>query len=276
MESTDNSPQNQAPPKKPASKTIPGIILRLILVFTAGCLVGAVIYFSASGWIPYLDQTVFEPIESNQQKVLELQATQEALESQLSSLQAALDSSQSGASSAVEATLDQFSADLGSMQSQIETNTYLAGTLSPAMIATVAAQQDSNTRFLSAVATAQMRDSGNRQEIELLRSLELMTWAHQYILHDNYGLAENELKIARENLSIMITRVPARQRVVVLEMLNLVDECLADLPSRPVIAAEKLQLAWHMGVNEFFELNSYDQSGPITPTPYLTPTPTPN
>lgn len=283
MEAADNSPQKPTKQPKPASKTFPGIILRLILALTAGCLVGGAIYFTASGWIPYLDQRVFQPIDSNQAKVQELQATQKALELQISSLQATLNGNQSGgAGSDIAATLnamgmslDQLSEDVVHMQSEVDNNTYYAGTLSPALIATVSARQESNTRNLSALATAQMRDSGNRQEIELFRTLELLTWAHQYILHDNYGLAENELEIARDNLSVMITRVPPKQRVVVLEMLNLVDQCLADLPSRPTLAAEKLQIAWRMGVIEFPNESLHDQGGTITPTLYITPTSTP-
>jgi hypothetical protein len=273
MDTVDNSPKKPDKQPKPASKTIPGILLRVILVLVAGCLVGAVIYFAASGWVPYLDQRVFQPIDTNQALVQELKATQNALEIQISSLQATINGNQSETESDTAATLDQLSEDVVNMQSEVDNNTYYGGTIAPALIATVSARQDSNSRNLSALATAQMRDSGNRQELELLRTLELLTWAHQYILHDNYGLAENELDAARDNLSVMITMVPPKQRVVVLEMLNLVDQCIADLPSRPAVAAEKLQLAWHMGVTEFQNDSSYDQGGTVTPTPYITPTP---
>ncbi len=290
METVDNSPEKPAKQPKPTSKTIPGILLRIILVFAAGCLVGAVIYFAASGWVPYLDQRVFQPIDTNQALVQELKATQNALEIRISSLQATLDGDQSDAGSDIAATLDamgmsldQLSEDVVHIQSAVDTNTYYAITLSPALITTVSARQESNSRNLSALATAQMRDSGNHQELELLRTLELLTWAHQYILHDNYGLAENELETARDNLSVMIEQVPPKQKVVVLEMLNLVDQCIADLPSRPAVAAEKLQLAWRMGVTEFQNESLYDQGGTVTPTPYITPTtstptptPTPN
>ena len=266
----ENSPQNKTNTPKPASKTFPGIILRLILVFTAGCLVGAVVYFAASGWIPYLDQRIFQPIDANQAKIQELQATQGALEGQITSLQVLLDA---GLSGGVQATVDQLSDDLVSMQIQVESNTYYAGTVSPALIATVSVRQQSNERFISAIATAQMRDAGNRQEIELLRSLNSLTWAHQYILHDNYGLAKNELEVARDNLTAMITRIPPKPRVVVIEMLKLVEECITDLPSRPAIAADKLQLAWQMGISEFPDQSFFDQGMTITPTPYVTPTP---
>ena len=275
MEVVESSPQEPKKQSKPASKTIPGVLLRLILVFTVGCLVGAVIYFAASGWVPYLDQRVFQPIDTNQALVQELQATQRALEIQLSSLQATIDGAQSGDEADIAAALDQLSEDIIQIQSEVDNNTYYAGTVAPALIATISAGQESNTRYLSALATAQMRDSGNRQEIELFRTLEIMTWAHQYILHNNYGLAENELGTARDKLSEMITRVPPKQRVVVLEMLNLVDQCIADLPSKPAVAAEKLQLAWHMGTTDFPSEPLYSQGGTITPTLYITPTSTP-
>jgi|GEM_PF-1982830 len=275
MESAENVPQNSNKQPKPASTRIPGILLRVILVFIVGCLVGAVIYFAASGWVPYLEQRVFQPIDTNQALVQELQATQNALEAQISSLEATLDGDQYGAGSDIAAALDQLSEDVDQMGLEVENNTYYAGTLGPAMIATVSVRAESNSNNLSALATAQMRDSGSRQEIELLRTLEYLTWAHQYILHANYGLAENELKTARESLSFMITRVPPQQRLVALEMLNLVDQCISDLPSRPVVAAEKLQLAWHMGVSDFPEESLYIEPGTITPTPYITLTNTP-
>jgi len=275
MEAVPNSPQEPNKQPKPASKTIPGILLRLILVFVTGCLVGAAIYFAASGWVPYLDQRVFQPIDTNQTLVRELQATQNALEIQLSSLQATIDGAQTGAESHITEALDQLAEDILQIQSAVDNNTYYAGTLSPALIATVSARQESNARNLTALATAQMRDSGNRQEIELLRIMDLFTWAQQYILHDNYGLAENELGTARDYLSEMITSVPPKQRVVVLEMLNLVDQSIADLPSRPAVAAEKLQLAWHLGAAGFPGEPLDNQGGTITPTLYITPTSTP-
>jgi hypothetical protein len=280
MENVKNPPENTPKQPKPASRTIPGIILRLILVVGVGCLIGSVIYFAASGWVPYLDERIFQPIDTNQALVKELQATQSALEDQITSLQSTLADNQSGAGPEIAATLDQIAENIGLMQSDIDTNTYYAITQAPALIATVSARQESNSRNLSALATAQMRDSGNSIDIELLRNLELLSWAHQYMLHNNYGLAEGELSIARENLSNLVTKVPPKQRVVIIEMLNLVDECLADLPARPTLAAEKLQLAWHLGVSEFPYGSLTEPSGTISPTisitPSITPTPTPN
>ena len=109
MDTVDNSPKKPDKQPKPTSKTIPGILLRLILVLVAGCLVGAVIYFAASGWVPYLDQRVFQPIDTNQALVQELKATQNALEIQISSLQTTVDGNQSETESDIAATLDQLS-----------------------------------------------------------------------------------------------------------------------------------------------------------------------
>lgn len=280
MDTVDNSPPTPPKQSKPVSKRFPGIVVRLFLVLIVGCLVGAVVYFAASGWIPYLDERIFQPIDSNQALVKELKATQSSLEDQIISLQSTLEDDQSGAGPELAATLDQISEDISKIQSDVESNTYYAGTLAPAMIATVTYKQESNTRNLSALATAQMRDSSNGRELELLRILDLLTWGHQYILHDNFGLAENELNTARDKLSTLVTKVPPKERVVVIEMLNLVDGCLADLPSRPTLAAEKLQLAWHLGVSEFQVETTLGQDGTVTPTlyitPTLTPTPTPN
>ena len=139
METVDKSPQKPYKQPKPTSKTIPGILLRLILVLVAGCLVGAVIYFAASGWVPYLDQRVFQPIDTNQALVQGLQATQNTLEIQISSLQATINGNQSETESDTAATLDQLSEDVVNMQSEVDNNTNYGGTIAPALIATVSA-----------------------------------------------------------------------------------------------------------------------------------------
>ncbi|MCJ7734033.1 MAG: hypothetical protein MUP11_05755 [Anaerolineales bacterium] len=272
----------QPRPQKPASRTAPGILLRLVLALIAGTLIGAVVYFAAVGWIPYLDQRIFQPIDNNRENLNELEATQMVLESQIEILMETLESYQTQIDLGIQSTLEvlnlsitQLSDDVGEMQSDIDHNTYYGGTVIPAILATVSAKQDSTDRNLSALATAQMRESGTSQEIDLLRILELFSRANQDLLHDNYGQAEEELLAAQAILQKLELNLPASQRVISIEILGLVNQIIADLPSKPVLAAEKLQLAWQMGINGFPEPAWENQTGTVTPTPNITPSPTP-
>jgi hypothetical protein len=256
----------------------------LILVFGAGILVGAVIYFSAAGWIPYLDQRIFQPIDANQAQIQELLDKQQALQDEISSIQEALDS---GSGTGIEATLGaiglsmtDLTNDINDLQSAVNTNTYLSGTLIPGMLATQNARQESFSRNLSAIATAQRQNFGFRQELALIRILEVLLQANQYLLHDNYGLAEDNLETARDILNTTSESVTAQQRIVLLEMLTLIEGAITDLPSRPSLAGEKIQLAWQLGINGLPTPDWIGQSGTLTPTPYIDPsitaTPTPN
>ncbi len=282
MEIDQNPAAKPAKTKKPASKTFPGIVLRLILVLVVGVVVGAVVYFAAVGWVPYLDQRIFQPLDENQGKIQELQGTQQALEHQVSSLLETLSANQSLIDQGVQSTIDsldqgmiQLAEDIEYMQVAVNNNTYYGGTLYPAILATLSAEQTSNSMNLSALATAQMNSAGIFQEVELLRILDLLSQANQFILHNNYGLAENQLTIAQNKLKILEGNTSANQRVIILEMLNLIEQSSTDLPAQPSLAAEKLQLAWLLGINGFPKPASYDQSVTTTPTPNLTPSTTP-
>ncbi len=57
-------------------------------------------------------------------------------------------------------------------------------------------------------------------------------------------------------------------------MLNLVDQAIIDLPAKPALAAEKLELAWQLGINGLPQLDEGGYTGTITPTPYFQTSPT--
>ena len=73
-----------------------GVLLRLILAGLAGTLIGVVVYYSAAGSIPYLEQRIFGPLQENSSEIREARSTQEAAVALLSDLQAELEDRQSG------------------------------------------------------------------------------------------------------------------------------------------------------------------------------------
>ncbi len=284
---TTPSPETKKPQITP-KKSIGGIILRLMITIIAAVVLGAVIYFSAVGWIPYLDNRVFQPIDANQKMVQELKETQQSLEDQIQRLSETLEYNQTMLGEGINAyqsTLDGLEQDLQMLQHEVisvqatfELTSHTI-TVYPQALATLTAKQDANARHLNTLATAQFSSTGIRQEIELLRILELLSRANQYLLHSNFGLAEETLKTAKLELTKLRENLPGFQREVITNILDLVDQVVVDLPAKPALAAEKLELAWQVGINGLPQLGLGDNTGTITPTPSvqtsLTSTPTP-
>jgi len=282
MEPEDKTSQDPTPPKKPPSRTVPGVVLRIILVLITGTVIGGVIYFSAVGWIPYFDQRIFQPIDSHQQEIRRLRATQESLETQIAGLSTAVDAVRSGelqpTQQALTTNLSDLENALDSLETRVDENSYYSATLNPSLLSTAAAKQQSFDRNLSALATAQMEDARKSQEIDLLKVLILLNRTKQYLMDDNFGLAEDTLTTIQEYL-LKLGSSPAGLDQRVSELLGLINGASADLPYRPEIAADKLELAWELTLTGL--LNPAGR-GTVTPTPFspnpqdITPTPTPN
>lgn len=279
---TNPSPESNKPQNKPKI-SIGGILLRLMVTFIAAVILGAVIYFSVVGLIPYLDNRVFQPIDDNQAMVHELKETQKALEDQILELSETLEFNQTllgEGISAYQSTLDDMQQniqtlhhDVISVQEDFDYRGYTI-TVYPQMMATLSAKQIANSRNLDALATAQFNSSSINQDLDLLRILELLSRANQFLLHSNFGQAEEALLAARLDLLNLQESLPYYQRELISNMLNLVDQVIADLPSKPALAAEKLDLAWQLGINGLPQLDEEGYSGTITPTPYIQISPT--
>ncbi|MEE9599258.1 MAG: hypothetical protein V3V66_02245, partial [Anaerolineales bacterium] len=247
-------------------------------------LLGAVIYFSAVGWIPYLDNRIFQPIDNNLTQLQELVETQSVIEDQIASILATLDTSQSAqeeSTSLHQATLEALQQDLQQLKDNTDNlftavsgNTYMSTQIQLQM-ATLTAKQSANDRHISALATVQMSRIGIYEEIELLKVLDLLSRANQFLLHSNYGQAEEILQSALIELTELQERLPGFQQDAISSILDLVEQTIIDLPAKPTLAAEKLELAWQLGITGLPQLGYGEFVGTVTPTPYLTPTPTP-
>ena len=281
------SPQIEKPQRTP-NKSIGGILLRLLLTVIAAVILGAIIYFSAVGWIPYLDNRVFQPIDNNSAHLQELVETQSILEDQVASLLATLDTSQAAqeeGTTLYQSTLESLGEDIQQLKDNTDNlltavsgNTYIATQIQLQM-ATLTAKQSANERHISALATAQMSRTGIYEEIKLLKVLDLLSRANQFLLHSNYGQAEEILQSAKIELTDLQERLPGFQQDLISNILDLVEQTIIDLPAKPTLAAEKLELAWQLGITGLPQLSYGENFGTVTPTMYLnpdlTPTPTP-
>jgi len=285
MDSNAQPPEVKTGKKDRSGKTLLGFLLRFLLVLAAGAVIGAAVYFSSAGWIPYLEQRIFEPIESNQSQIQDLRQTQNALENQLSSLQSALAESELVKYQDLASTLTAMESEMALaagkdaiLEEKIDSLIAQSYTQIPALVATINANQQKSDQHIAALATAQMGYSQSRFEINLVRVMSLLSRANQFLLHDNYGLAEKDLVTAYDILLELDETQPGRQPNQLPELIRLIEEAADDLPARPSLAKGKVDLAW-----ELIMLGLDSQTGAelqATPSPTIfepnTPTPTPN
>ena len=276
------SPETNKSPIR-QKKSIGGILLRLMITIITAVILGAVIYFSVVSLIPYLDNRVFQPINDNQAKVQELKETQQALEDQILELSETLEFNQTllgDGISAYQSALDNLQLDLQKLQNEVisvqEAFDHRGHTITvyPQILATLSAKQIANSLHLDILATAQFNSSGVNQDLDLLRILELLSRANQFLLHSNFGQAEETLLAAKLDLLNLQESLLYFQYDVISSMLNLVDQAIIDLPAKPALAAEKLELAWQLGINGLPQLDEEGYTGTITPTPYIQTSPT--
>lgn len=268
--------ENQNKPT-PFSRTIPGVILRIFLVLIVGGVIGAVVYFSAAGWVPYLEQRLFEPIVSNQDQIQGLVATQGALESQVAFLLEDLRENQVINNQDLESVFATAEGGIDQVRGAVETVNAYSLTEVPKILATITADQQANEYHISALATAQGEYLRDGFESEQLMILALLSRANQFMLHANYGLAEDQLLAVQQVLLEMNDDLDSWQLVQALELASLIEGAITDLPDQPTLASGKLEVAWQLALLGFQALPT--QAPSATPSPAVegsvTPTPTP-
>jgi len=248
--------------------SFPGILLRLVLAAVIGLIIGAVIYFGSAGWIPYLEQRIFQPLDKNKADINLLLETQQAAELLISQHQEQIHNLQATMVS-LENDLNNRFEDNSALREAVDVNTdfVLQGTQT---IATLDASINSINRNLSALATAQMRRSFLQSDLSLLKVVDLLTLADQQLLHANYGQAQHQLTLAGIELGLLQDISPPHYQSHILAIKDLVLGASADLPEEFTLSSDKIQLARQLALQGFPGL-----TGTITATPYHTPSRTP-
>lgn len=266
MNEDSQTPSGQKSTRNSGKNSVPGIILRLILVLVTGIMIGLVIFFSFAGTIPYLDQRVFDPLKNNQSDINNLKATQQSLANQLANLQ--------NINTIQQSTLETMNTDLllntdfMSLRETVENSAELVSE-QILQIATLDARIESNNDNLSALATAQIKRSDLQQDLSLLKIIDLLLLTNQYLAHANFGQAEDQLDQVKVELESLFSKSPAFQQTFISNLLKLVNETIEDLPENFSLAENKINLAIAMALQGFPEQTQYLS---LTATPDLTPT----
>ncbi len=258
-----------------SSNSILRVALRILIVTLVGGVIGAVVYFSAVGWVPYLEQRLFEPVDNNQDLIQELAATQNALEDQLAFLTGELRENQVINNQDLESAFEAADRKIAEVQSALETVNSFSLTHVPGQLATLTANQLANENHISALATAQMGYFQDGYENELGKIIALLSKANQYLLHANYGYAEDQLIAAQQVLTSLDVNLNSWQRLQALEMASAIEGAIADLPDQPALASGKVELAWQLALLGFDTQDLQETPSP-TLLDSITPTPTPD
>ena len=118
------------------------------------------------------------------------------------------------------------------------------------------------------------------QQIKLMKSMELLSRARLFLYQSNFGLAKQDIQIARDMIA---TTLNTNNLDGLVEVVQRLDLCLARLPDYPVAASDDLDIAWQIllqgtpqpGSLPTTPIPTATEFFTVTPDPLLMGTPTP-
>jgi len=150
--------------------------------------------------------------------------------------------------------------------------------LSTEVAESIAVQDGMIEEIASDAGSARELVESLRRELAVLKAMELITRSRLFITQENYGLATDDIRMARDLLAESRTQVPATQVNPLTEIVERLDAALVNLPGDPSLAEDDLELAWQLLVRGFSAQDTIPptqaQEGTLEPTPTLTPSPT--
>ncbi|GAB4542576.1 MAG: hypothetical protein Fur002_13070 [Anaerolineales bacterium] len=185
-------------------------LLRLVLTLAFLGAIGAALYFG----LPYLRQNFIVPVEKNTAEIQSLKTQVAGLQSQVDALSARADEIEKNIAAQTE-RIDQ----LDKMQAALEKE--------------MTAQNNSALLAL-------------QREMKFTRAAETLARARLYLSQSNFGLAETDVKSARNLLAELSADAPQNQSAALGAILARLDLALENLPALPVIAADDVDIAWEL------------------------------
>jgi predicted nucleic acid-binding Zn-ribbon protein len=238
--------------------------------------------------------------ETSLAAVQALQAELAALQTELAALQADLEAVQAdleAAQAALETGDESFAADLEALQSAQERVGAALGRLQAEQeslgreLESQQAEMDAWPEHIDAVRQeigalaagleGDLAPAALRRDLILAKAMNLLARARLLLVQSNYGLAQTDLRAARE-LLVALSGVGPEGQAVVDAIVARLDAALGNLPEAPVAAADELDGAWQLlaaglpteaAVAPALEITpAMTTTVSLTPTVTLTPT----
>jgi len=235
-------------------------LLRLVifLIFLAAIVVG--LYFA----LPLVYQNYILPVQENTAQLTQLKTRLAQNEITMAGLQTKLDAAQTAQAQQAQSISD-LDGKVQKIEEEIAARTQSLAALEQAQSA-LQAQNDAT-------------DAEVERQINLMKSMELLSRARLFMYQSNYGLARIDVLTARDLLAKVQPTAPADFADDLAEVIHRLDLTLANLPTFPVAASDDLDIAWQIllgGLPQPPAIPVTATPASETPIPEATATPTPS
>ena len=211
-----------------------------------------------------MSQNYILPVQENTAQLTQLKTRLAQNEITIAGLQTKLDAAQTAQAQQAQSISD-LDGKVQKIEEQIAARTQSLAALEQAQSA-LQAQNDAT-------------DAEVERQINLMKSMELLSRARLFMYQSNYGLARIDVQTARDLLAKVQPTAPADFADDLDEVIHRLDLTLANLPAFPVAASDDLDIAWQILLGGLPQ----PQAVPVTatpasetPIPEATATPTPS
>ncbi len=112
-------------------------------------------------------------------------------------------------------------------------------------------------------------------KLQILKTIELLTRSRYNLVQNNLGLAEQDIQSGHELLVNIKDELPEYQLDAFNDILDRFESALANLPGKPVAAAEDVESAWNLLLSGLPDQLEESASAQISQTPLSNATPNP-
>jgi len=228
--------------------------------------------------LPLLYQRYVAPIERNTAQMRELQSLQRKTEQELADLQTKLQTLET-VQNQHDLSLTELDQRVGDIETEIAARTKSLAALE---------KMQSELQEQNEAASAELE-----RQIRLMKSMELLSRARLFMYESNFGLARQDVQIARDLLATVKPDAPESLAEDLDAVVLRLDMTLSNLPNFPVAASDDLDIAWQILLSGLPDVtptvsatptqvgtasstpNGVDMTGTPTPAATLPPTATP-
>jgi len=235
-------------------------LLRLVIFLIVLAALAAGLYFA----LPLVYQNYILPVQENTAQLTQLKTRLAQNEITIAGLQTKLDAAQTAQAQQAQSISD-LDGKVQKIEEQIAARTQSLAALEQAQSA-LQAQNDAT-------------DAEVERQINLMKSMELLSRARLFMYQSNYGLARIDVQTARDLLAKVQPTAPADFADDLAEVIHRLDLTLANLPTFPVAASDDLDIAWQIllgGLPQPPAIPVTATPASETPIPEATATPTPS
>jgi Fe-S-cluster formation regulator IscX/YfhJ len=223
--------------------------------------------------------TTKETLADLDSRLAVVESEQAAQAAELSAMAESLDTLQTSISD-LQTNQTAMQSDLDDLQKSISDLEALSDDLATAGEAILENSQNIETMSLGVQESVETARAV-KQEVTLLKAMEMLTRSRIFLSQGNISLAQTEIRAAASLLTALQEQLPEGQAAFVGEAVDVLNESLSYLPRSPLLASDRVEGAWQMLFEGLPEetAEGVAAEGTETPavegTPTTTPTPTP-